>query len=276
MTSKCWCIIDGETTDDAFSVEVSPTANVSDLKRAIKATLELSTPSKGLALWKWSILPDADNGKTVVKAKDLDENANLLPKALLSSLSLDENTYIIIQLPQEFEDMPKNKIILITEQWVPYTASDGKSVDLPSSLIDILSGTKFVPEPCMAFDHLKDNLRAGDSIFMSSMGQEPKDFGLHGQQNKLFVTEQMLEIWEEMRGDKERELDGKKEDESELEVVKRFLAINNKDILTAAEFEMLVNHYDGTYNISTDTISVIFGPLLNRTGGGGNSPKGLE
>ncbi|KAG0076702.1 hypothetical protein BGZ93_003903, partial [Podila epicladia] len=111
------------------------------------------------------------------------------------------------------------------------------------------------------------------------MGQSPKDFGLHGQGRKLFVTEQMLELWEDMRGDKERTyrrvlsgpmgvgksylsyflaakayaegwlvlyisdagvLCAKSEDESALELVKRFLALN-KDILTGAELEKLVN-----------------------------------
>ncbi|KAI7828592.1 hypothetical protein BC939DRAFT_60993 [Gamsiella multidivaricata] len=56
-------------------------------------------------------------------------------------------------------------------------------------------------------------------------------------------------------------LDTKREGESELEVVKRFLALN-KDILTGAELEMLVNDYDGTQSLSTNAIWVIFRTLL--------------
>ncbi|KAG0247058.1 hypothetical protein BG011_002110, partial [Mortierella polycephala] len=57
------------------------------------------------------------------------------------------------------------------------------------------------------------------------------------------------------------DLDKDKKEQSEMEVVKRFLAIN-KDILTAAELEKLVNDYTGKYDIFTDAISVIFGTLL--------------
>ncbi|KAG0065305.1 hypothetical protein BGZ92_005591, partial [Podila epicladia] len=151
-----------------------------------------------------------------------------------------------------------------------------------------------------AFGHLKDDLRAGDAIIMPSMGQSPKDFELHGQGRKLFVTEQMLELWEDMRGDNERTyrrvlscpmgvgksylsyflaakayaegwlvlyisdaglLDGDDENESALEVFKRFLALN-KDILTGAELDMLVNKYNGTLDISRKAIWVIFRTLL--------------
>ncbi|KAF9109378.1 hypothetical protein BGX30_008429, partial [Mortierella sp. GBA39] len=44
-------------------------------------------------------------------------------------------------------------------------------------------------------------------------------------------------------------------------VVKRFLAMN-KDILTGAEFEILVRNYNGTGDISTDAVSLIFQELL--------------
>ncbi|KAG0036088.1 hypothetical protein BGZ89_008457, partial [Linnemannia elongata] len=100
-------------------------------------------------------------------------------------------------------ELPVNKKIRITEGWRRYTASDGTAVDLPPSWINILASTEFVPEPRAAFDHLKDDLRAGDAIIAPSMGQTPKEFGRHGQDRRLFVTEQMLELWEDMRGDQE-------------------------------------------------------------------------
>jgi hypothetical protein len=56
-------------------------------------------------------------------------------------------------------------------------------------------------------------------------------------------------------------LDKNKQDESALQVVKRFLAIN-KDILTGAELEMLVRDYNGMGDISTDAASLIFRTLL--------------
>ncbi|KAG0266989.1 hypothetical protein BGZ95_002954 [Linnemannia exigua] len=197
-------------------------------------------------------------------------------------------------------DLPANKKIRITEGWRRYTASDGKVVDLPPSWIGILANTEFEPEPRAAFDHLKNDLRAGDAIIVPSMGQTPKEFGRHGQGRRLFVTEQMLALWEDMRGDEEftyrrvlsgpmgvgksylsyflaakayaegwlvlymsdaQELDRDDENESALQVVKRFLALN-KDILTGTELEMLVNEYNGTRNISRNALSVIFDPLL--------------
>ncbi|KAF9536474.1 hypothetical protein EC957_010716 [Mortierella hygrophila] len=57
------------------------------------------------------------------------------------------------------------------------------------------------------------------------------------------------------------ELDRDDENESALQVVKRFLALN-KDILTGADLAMLLNDYDGTRNISRNAMSVIFGTLL--------------
>ncbi|KAF9945300.1 hypothetical protein BGZ72_001496, partial [Mortierella alpina] len=197
-------------------------------------------------------------------------------------------------------DLPANKKIRITEGWRRYTASDGKAVDLPPSWIGILAGTELEPEPRAAFDHLKDDLRAGDAIIVPSMGQTPKEFGLHGQGRRLFVTEQMLGLWEDMRGDQEftyrrilsgpmgvgksylsyflaarayaegwlvlylsdaEVLDKNKQDESALQVVKRFLAMN-KDILTGAELEILVRDYNGTGDILTDAASLIFQDLL--------------
>lgn len=157
-----------------------------------------------------------------------------------------------------------------------------------------------MPDPRTAFDGLKNNFQAGDSVNVPHMGQTPKEFGRHGQGRRLFVTEQMLEIWEEMCGDQEFTyrrvlsglrgvgksylshflaakayaeewfvlyisdagvLDENKQDESVLQLVKRFLA-TNEDILTGAEFEILVRYYNGTGDISTDAVSLIFQELL--------------
>ncbi|KAF9943611.1 hypothetical protein BGZ70_005716, partial [Mortierella alpina] len=110
----------------------------------------------------------------------------------------------------------------------------------------------------------------------------------------------MLELWEDMRGDQEftyrrvlsgpmgvgksylsyflaarayaegwlvlylsdaEVLDKNTQDESALQVVKRFLAMN-KDILTGAELEILVRDYNGRGDILTDAASLIFQDLL--------------
>jgi hypothetical protein len=196
--------------------------------------------------------------------------------------------------------LQRNKKIRIIEDWRQYTASDGKVVDLPPPWIDMLACTEFVPEPRAAFGHLNDSVQAGDAVIAPSIGQIPKGFGLFGQNRKLFVTEQMLELWEDMRGDQEStyrrvlsgpmgvgksylsyflaakayaegwlilyisdagELKSYDEDVSAWKLVKRFLALN-KDILTGAELEMLVNDYDGTGDICSNALSVIFDALL--------------
>jgi len=198
-------------------------------------------------------------------------------------------------------DLPASKKIHIAERWEKYAASDGKVVELPPPLMEILASTEFVPEPRAAFGHLKANLAAGDAIIIPSMGQHPKEYVSRGKDAKLFVTEQMLALWEDKRGDQKRTyrrvlagpmsvgksylsyflaakayaegwlvlylsdagmLDQNKQDESALELVSRFLAIN-KDILTGAELEILVRDYKGgTDYTTTDAVSIVFRRLL--------------
>ena len=56
-------------------------------------------------------------------------------------------------------------------------------------------------------------------------------------------------------------LDTEKEEQSKLEVIKRFLALN-KDIVAGNELEMLVKDYDGGYSIPTLAVRFIFRELL--------------
>ncbi|KAH7045772.1 hypothetical protein BKA57DRAFT_467650 [Linnemannia elongata] len=309
-----FCLVDGEGTSNAFSVKVASTDTVDGLKKLIKAekTNKFSDfDADQLTLWRVSIPVVPANRHKPIFLNEIESPVELDPtddvsEAFPSRNKLPKKTiYVIVQRPPAAQsppisdyisqkrpttdelDLPANKKIRITEGWRRYTASDGTAVDLPPSWINILASTEFVPEPRAAFDHLKDDLRAGDAIIVPSMGQLPKDFGLHGQGHRLFVTEQMLELWEDMRGDKDRTyrrvlsgpmgpyaegwlvlymsdagvLDKDDENKSALEVVKRFLALN-KDILTGAELAMLLNDYDGTRNISRNAVSVIFGTLL--------------
>ncbi|KAG0273623.1 hypothetical protein BGZ95_010574 [Linnemannia exigua] len=325
MTNNCislFCIVDGETTSNAFPVEIESIKTIGNLKDIIKAK---KTPrfddlaADELTLWRVSI-PDTSL-QSAITLNALDDKTDLInPRTLISKLfpeSPDDKTYILVQRPQPARspvsdyvsqkrptadglDLPVTKKVRITEGWRRYTASDGTFVDLPPSWIGILTNSEFKPDPRASFAHLKANLRSGDAIDIPSMGQFPKEFGRHGQGHRLFVTEQMLELWEEIRRDQEftyrRVLSGPmgvgksylsyflaarayaegwpilylsdgglldKDDENEpaLEVVKRFLALN-KDILTGAELAMLLNDYDGTRNISRNAMSVIFGTLL--------------
>ncbi|KAG0333772.1 hypothetical protein BG004_000698 [Podila humilis] len=319
-----FCIVEGESVSHAFKLKNIPWSDdVDDLKDLIKAKQSPDfddIAASKLTLWRVSIPKVRQSSAITIDALDdkteLDEPRTSLSRVF--SKPLDDSTYILVQRPPPAPsppvsdyisqkrptadelDLPANKKIRITEGWRRYTASDGKVVDLPPSWIGILANTEFEPEPRAAFDHLKDDLRAGDAIIVPSIGQTPKEFGRHGQGRRLFVTEQMLELWEDMRGDQEftyrrvlsgpmgvgksylsyflaakayaegwlvlymsdaQELDREDENESALQVVKRFLALN-KDILTGTELEMLVNEYNGTRNISRNALSVIFDPLL--------------
>ncbi|KAF9080350.1 hypothetical protein BGX23_002284 [Mortierella sp. AD031] len=320
-----FCLVDGESTSNAFSVEIDSTKTVDGLKKLIKADQSPifdDITANSLTLWRVSIPVVSANKHKPIVLSEVESSTELDPTDDVSDVfpktppkktihiiihrppparSPPVSDYISQKRPTTDElDLPANKKIRITEGWRRYTASDGKVVDLPPSWIGILANTEFEPEPRAAFDHLKDDLRAGDAIIVPSMGQTPKEFGRHGQGRRLFVTEQMLELWEDMRGDQEftyrrvlsgpmgvgksylsyflaakayaegwlvlymsdaQELDRDDENESALQVVKRFLALN-KDILTGTELEMLVNEYNGTRNISRNALSVIFDPLL--------------
>ncbi|KAF9389902.1 hypothetical protein CPB97_010415 [Podila verticillata] len=321
-----FCLVDGEATSSAFSVKISSSDTVDDVKDLIKAKNSIAfsdIDANELTLWRVSIPITKDNVAPILldSVADMDK-LELSPATRLSRVFPEElpeeivhiivkrpppahsspvSDYISQKRPATDElDLPRNKKIRITEGWKQYTASDGKVVDFPLPWINALASDEFVPEPRTAFDHLKNDLRAGDAISIPSLGQIPKDFGLHGQGHKLFVTEQMLGLWEDMRGDKDRTyrrvlsgpmgvgksylsyflaarayaegwlvlyisdagiLDTKSEGQSTLEVVMRFLALN-KDILTSAELEMLVNDYDGSCNISRSAVWAIFDRLL--------------
>ena len=59
-----WCLDEGDSTATAFPIKDFPWSNtVDDLKTAINLELELSTPSKNLALWRVSIPDDAISQK---------------------------------------------------------------------------------------------------------------------------------------------------------------------------------------------------------------------
>ncbi|KAG0354095.1 hypothetical protein BG005_006764, partial [Podila minutissima] len=299
MTEKHWtllCVVEGETSSNAFPVEIELTKTISHLKKLIKTAKSPEFDDIVADKLKPIALNDCESPQ---KLEPLDSISDVFKET-----PPKKTIHVLVQRPPQELEWPfyKKKRIRNTEGWKQYTASDGKTIDLPPLWIDILASNEFAPAPRTAFNHLKNenDLRAGVAINVPNLGQIPKESGLHGQGHNLFVTEQMLELWEDMRGDKDRAyrrvlsgpmgvgksylsyflaakayaegwlvlyisdagvLDTNAENESELEVIKRFLALN-QDILTGAELEMLVNDYDGTYNISTDATSVIFGTLL--------------
>ncbi|KAI1295239.1 hypothetical protein EDD11_007888 [Mortierella claussenii] len=235
-----YCLVDGLAPSNAFPVDIESTKTIGNLKDLIKAKQSPDfddVAANKLTLWRVSV-PD-DNPGSVITIAALDSKTELsTPRTPLSQLfpkSSDVNTYIIVQRPPPARSPPASNYISQKR-----LADDG--------------------EKSPGF---RNDLQAGDVITMPSLGQIPKEFGQHGQGCKLFVTEQMLELWKDMRGDKEhaKVLDTDKEEIADTAVVERFLALN-KDILTGAELEKLVDDYDGSSEISRDAVWVIFDKLL--------------
>ncbi|RHZ64411.1 hypothetical protein Glove_325g28 [Diversispora epigaea] len=142
----------------------------------------------------------------------------------------------------------------------------------------MLQSKKFVPDNHIDFQNAFQNLSACQSITLPHLGQEPKHFAEGYQGRTLLVTEQMIDIWNKLSADSDHSIKhvlsgpmgvGKSyisyflaskayaeewlvlyiADASDLNVessekagtviCKCFLALN-KDILTAAELEKIV------------------------------------
>ncbi|KAF9982961.1 hypothetical protein BGZ65_002328 [Modicella reniformis] len=303
-TLNLFCLADKKSILEAFSVNIAAESTIGDLKEAIKSKRKTAfklIDAKELTLWKVSISIMNGDYKQPISLDSPDifkEKKKLLPKSRISDVfpsNPDKDTVVLIQPPSsDPQEWPETKRTRIIEGWEPYKASDGKTVDLPLTWIQILESTDVDPKPRAAFNHLKSNFSAGDTINIPSLGQDPKD--LKDCSNNFFVTEQMLELWEDLRGENDRicrrvlsgpmgvgktylsyflaarayaegwpllyiadagVLNTDKEEEAAMEILKRFLALN-KDILTATELERLVEDYDDTLDISRRAISVIF------------------
>ncbi|CAG8677760.1 5041_t:CDS:2 [Acaulospora morrowiae] len=139
----------------------------------------------------------------------------------------------------------------IEQGWKSYTASDGHSVELPFQIIDILESSEFEPDLRINFKTAFRNLHVGKSITLPHLGQEPKHFAEGHQGRTLLVTEQMIDIWNELSTDTYAEewpmlyiADASdlnvESPEKAGEVICRYFLALNKDILTAAELEKIV------------------------------------
>ena len=115
-------------------------------------------------------------------------------------LNIDLTYFLPISIILHFVERPIKKCR--TEQgWKSYTASDDRSVELPSQIIDMLESSKFVPEPRSNFETSFQNLNVGQSITLLHLGQEPKHFAEGYQGRTLLVTNQMIDIWNELSAD---------------------------------------------------------------------------
>ncbi|RUP45519.1 hypothetical protein BC936DRAFT_148062 [Jimgerdemannia flammicorona] len=166
----------------------------------------------------------------------------------------------------------------------------------------MLNDKKFAPAPYVAFHAFRNDLNAGDEIVVPKIGQSPKHFGEYFHQRKLLITEQMLSVWQEISVDRENslkrvlsgpmgvgksylalflaakayaerwpvlyiadaaELDQDTSESTAKVICKYFLALN-KDILTAAELELLVQGANVSTPIANAAAGTILGELLKQ------------
>ncbi|KAF9082815.1 hypothetical protein BGX27_004383, partial [Mortierella sp. AM989] len=106
-----YCLVEGQSTRNAFYIEIEPTKTVADLRKDIhsaKPVVFNRVDENDLTLWRVS-LPD-DDEKSTIALHALDKKEILHPRHQLSKLIpllLDDNMYIIVQPPmQAIEPIP--------------------------------------------------------------------------------------------------------------------------------------------------------------------------
>ncbi|KAL1923168.1 uncharacterized protein VTP21DRAFT_9544 [Calcarisporiella thermophila] len=203
--------------------------------------------------------------------------------------------------PAATEEKPVSKKVRV-DNWVKYNAKDG-TVDLPPMLVSMLDSGEFTPASREKFKQQLDNVQVGQQIELPSLGQEPKHYGEGYQGMSFLVTEQMMELWQELQKDSRHSIKrvlsgpmgvGKSylalflaakayadgwlllyfSDASRLawkdpikiaeEICKRFLALN-KDILTIADFGVMTfGHPTEEDEVVSRAAHFILGDLLNQ------------
>ncbi|KAF9327532.1 hypothetical protein BG006_009180 [Podila minutissima] len=209
-----FCVVDGETPSNAFSVETESNKTIGDLKKLIKTEMSPrfdDVAPNELTLWRVSLVGSKKGSAITIKT--LDDKTELDdPRALLSEWFLespDRNTYIIVQRPPpvlkrgreyELEDPQK---LPRTSDWVKYGAKDGP-VELPPVLVSMLNSGDLTPAPRNEFKQQLDNMQVGQQITLPSIGQRPKHFGEGYQKMSFFITEQMVEMWSLLSSNSDR------------------------------------------------------------------------
>src|SRR5689334_12731327 len=70
----------------------------------------------------------------------------------------------------------------------------------------MLKQSKFTPASCNQFKLQLDKVQAGQKITLPSIGQVPKHYGKGYQGKSLFVTEQMMEMWNFLSSDSDHSI----------------------------------------------------------------------
>ncbi|KAG0337159.1 hypothetical protein BG004_007755, partial [Podila humilis] len=202
-----FCLVDGETTSNAFPVEIESTKTIGSLKdviRAKKVNDFSDVDADKLTLWCVNHSVNAANRHQPLLLTSMGSATELDPLSDIAAVfptSLPKGTvHIIVQRPppelkrgreHELEDPQKLPKI---GDWVNYPAKDGP-VDLPPGLVSLLNSRVFTPAPRDEFKRHLDNVQVGEEITLPSIGQTPKHYGEGYQGLSFFVTEQMVKMW---------------------------------------------------------------------------------
>ncbi|KAF9946560.1 hypothetical protein BGZ72_000229 [Mortierella alpina] len=128
---KLFCLVDGESTFNAFPVEIDPNQTIGDLKNLVKIRKSPrfdSVAADELTLWRVSILiPDVDDDEAPILLNSFDEKKKLGPATrvckLFSEVVPDETIHIIIQRPPPAVDLTSDAKFFVsvkgkdTEPW---------------------------------------------------------------------------------------------------------------------------------------------------------------
>jgi len=101
-----FCLIDGETTSNAFPVEIESSKTIGDLKKLIKteqAPAFDDITANNLTLWKVSLSISDDEEETFITLDAFSDKKKLQPTNRLSRLfvepQLEDTIHIIVQRP---------------------------------------------------------------------------------------------------------------------------------------------------------------------------------
>ncbi|GBC08180.1 hypothetical protein RclHR1_07950007 [Rhizophagus clarus] len=188
------------------------------------------------------------------------------------------------------------------EDWESYKVSDDQYIQLPSQIVRMLNSSEFVPDPRINFAPIM-NLQNGQYFTLPNFSQEPKHFAEGYLGRDLYVTNQMINMWNCLSGDSSHSikrvlsgpmgvgksyfalylaarayaegwmllyiadaaiLDQPTMVKSSDEICKHFLALN-KDILTVADLELLIeNVTESNDPVTVTCVSNIFTNMLQQ------------
>jgi hypothetical protein len=104
MTTNLFCLVDGQTTSNAFPVEIESTKTIGHLKELIKTKKDPefdNIAADKLIIWKVSI-PGDNSGSAIEIGSLVDKILHNKPRDSVSTLISekdDDNTYILVELP---------------------------------------------------------------------------------------------------------------------------------------------------------------------------------